>query len=97
MCKPIEFQQWLCTVEKTTYKDNNRTALVLKDSYDDDEVAIATVNIPNYPLKDDEVIIKDYSENEGMLEILMKAEIVSAPIDYVQQGHVLFPICKLLI
>jgi hypothetical protein len=42
-------------------------------------------------------LIKDYSENEGMLEALEEAGIVKFAYKDVQVGFVTIPICKLLI
>lgn len=59
--------------------------------------ATASVNIePVYGAKD-LVAIKDYSENEGVLDALIRAGIVSAPIQVVPYNLVEFPICKLLV
>ena len=45
----------------------------------------------------DEVAIKDYSENEGILKAMVEAGIVSEPVRTVQSGFVEIPICKVLI
>lgn len=47
-------------------------------------------------LKEDEVAIKNYSENEGMLEWAIENGIVARPHRWVPQGWVSFPVCKLL-
>jgi hypothetical protein len=57
----------------------------------------ATVNIPSEPLDDYEVIIKSYSENEGMLEALVSAGIVKETGRYVTTGYVIAPVCRLLV
>ena len=41
--------------------------------------------------------IKDYSENEGMLDALVKAGIVSEPIEYYHTGYVTCPLVEVLI
>jgi hypothetical protein len=71
----VKFKEWLCTVEKSAY-GNGRTALVLRDAQDGGQVAVATVNLPGVTVGPDEVFIKDYSENEGMLAALEQAGIV---------------------
>ena len=55
-----------------------------------------TVNLPELPLPEDHVAIKDYSECEGVLDTLVQAGIVSAPIGYVRSGYVELPICRIL-
>jgi len=92
----VLFRQWKCYVQ-IRYYDNDRIAIVLIDATDKDTVAVATINVPKYPLKDGEVIIKNYSENEGMLQCLIKAGVISAPVAYVQTGFVTCPVCKLLV
>ena len=98
MKKPIivRFKDWNCKLV-FRYYGNNRTAIQLLDASDGGPVATATVNIPECPLEEDQVIIKTYSENEGMLRALMDAGVVSSPVSYVQSGFVTCPICKLLI
>jgi len=56
---------------------------------------MATVNIPAVVLEKDEVIIKNYSENEGVLEFLIENGIVSQPLRWVASGWVTCPIVKL--
>ena len=75
---------------------NNRIAIECLDVVDGSPVAVATINLPDQPLKDNEIFIKDYSENSGMLDSLMAAGIVSAPIEMVKSGFVEIPKCKLL-
>lgn len=102
MCKPIKFREFDCCLSIEQYhtkstKGINRIALILRDLNNDDYVAVATVNLPEEPLDKDEVIIKDYSENEGMYKTLHDAEIISAPVRLVKTGFVECPVCKLLI
>jgi hypothetical protein len=57
--------------------DNGRTAIVLHDTKDDETVCTATVNVPEIPLLNGYTFIKDYSENEGVLDFLLENKIVS--------------------
>jgi len=91
----VHFHGFECEVEQRTYT-NGRTALVLVDTKDREEVAIATVNLPEAPLKAGEVFIKDYSENEGMLAALEKAGIVQATGETVRSGFVEVRVAKVL-
>ena len=56
---------------------------------------VATVNLPDVPLRSNEIIVKDYSENEGVLDFLIKEDIVETPHKYVQLEFVRCWICKL--
>jgi hypothetical protein len=58
---------------------------------------MATVNIPDVPLENDEIILKTYSGNEGIDEVLMAAEIIGPALRSIQTGFVVVPIHKLLI
>ena len=91
----VRFKNWNCYLNKRLYNSNG-IALTLADEIDGHTVAVCTVNVPDLPLEADEVVIKDYSENEGMLYALVSAGVVSEPIGYHQQGYVEMPICKVL-
>jgi hypothetical protein len=95
----VKFNKWDCKLVFTTYRNNRRIAIELVEDTPPffEPVAMATVNLPNEKMEPDEVAIKDYSENEGMLECLMKAGIISKPLRIVQSGFVSVPICKLLV
>jgi hypothetical protein len=53
----------------------------------------ASVNLPNHPLLEDEVAIKDYSENEGIADALAKAGIIKI----IARANNGICFCKLLI
>jgi hypothetical protein len=91
----IKFKNWNCEPQFLQYS-NKRTAIRLIDSRDGDPIAVATVNLPDEELNDNEVIIKDYSENKGMLQSLQSAGIVSEPLRYIKTGFVKCPVCTLL-
>ena len=52
-----------------------------------------TVNIEG--LDENEIAIKNYSENEGILDVLVDEGIVKPPHRHVKSGFVLIPICEL--
>lgn len=72
----VEFAGYRCKVVKREYQNNGRLALELVDADDGLPVARATVNIPDVELNPGEVVIKNYAENEGLLEVLVAAGIV---------------------
>ena len=76
---------------------NGQTAIKLWDMSDGFPFATATVCVEDDLLKEDEVAIKDYSENEGLLDALIEAEVVEPPHAFIQSGFVKIPICKLKI
>lgn len=94
-------------MEKFTYKKwevylrwnmymNGRPQLTLSDVEDGCPVAVATVNIPEEELEPNEIIVKNYSENEGMLQFLQKNGIVGEVKRWVSQGYVRCPIVERL-
>jgi hypothetical protein len=48
-------------------------------------------------LKEDEVLIKDYSENTGIMKVLLDAKVIEFTGKYVESGFTSIPVCKLLI
>lgn len=77
MDEPIKvtFRQWDCEVQRVTYA-NGRAALLLVHGKDREPFAAATVNLPDVPLGPNEVFVKDWGENAGMLSALADAGIV---------------------
>jgi hypothetical protein len=92
----IKFKQWDCILQPVKY-NNDRTALQLVDVEDGGPIAMATVNMPDQPLADDEVYIKSWSENEGMAEALMKADVIGPVLGKVRSSWVVATRHKLLI
>jgi hypothetical protein len=87
----VEFHGWQCRVACFRYP-NGRTALQLVTADDDvAPVATATVNVPEIFLAPDEVLIKDYAENAGILAVLVQAGIVALPARVVPVGFVTRP------
>ncbi len=90
----VQFKAWLCTAVLEMYS-NGRPAIALFDCEDGSPIACATVNIPEVPLAIDEIIVKDYSENTGMLEALVAAGIVTTTDKTVPLGFTLGHVCRL--
>jgi hypothetical protein len=93
----VEFRGWVCRVERASYGRTGRIALPLYAVEDGSPVATATVNLPELSLAADEVVIKDYSENEGMLDLLVAAGVVSPPLREVQGRYVTLYVCRCLL
>ena len=79
-------------IQYGTYQEGN-TSMQLIDCADGFPFATATVNLPG--LTETEVAIKNYSENEGVLNFLLDNEIIEAPHRFVQSGFVNIPVCRL--
>lgn len=70
--KKVKFKEWDCILRQGKYQNGN-IALYLEDAETFERIAVCSVNLDKFPLADNEVFIKDYSENEGMLEALLDA------------------------
>lgn len=103
----VKFRDWDCKLEFGTYA-NGRTAITLVASRTHDEdpdmmvfegepIATATTNIPEADVADDEVIIKNWSENKGILESLTKAFIIAEPHALIHTHSEDALLCKLLV
>ena len=79
-------------IQYGTYQEGN-TSMQLIDCADGCPFATATVNLPG--LAKNEVAIKNYSENEGVLIFLLDNNIIEAPHRFVQSGFVNIPVCRL--
>ncbi len=93
--KTVHFLGFECVVSKARYA-NGRPALILKDAHNGEEVAVATVNLPAVAVGPNQVFIKDYSENEGVLAALDAAGIVKSTNVMASAGFASVPICELL-
>jgi len=70
-------------------------AVALMIESDRGREAVATVNIPEIDLPDEQIILKDWSENEGIPEALEKAGLIVLTGESVPTGFVLAPIAKM--
>lgn len=75
------------------YYANGQSAITLL-TIDGEVQAVATVAI-DVRLAEDEIAIKNYSENEGMLEFLQEVGIIKPPHRFVPSGYVNIPICRI--
>lgn len=89
----VKFMGYECNAVIKTYQDNGNTAIQLI-SDDGEPIARATVNL-GHKLAKDKAYIKDYSENEGMLDALVDAGIVKQILTYDKTGYVCVPLCLL--
>lgn len=92
----VQFKQWSCKAQFVTYS-NKRNAIQLVNIADGSLAAIATVNMPNHKLNNEnEIFIKDWGENEGMVEALREAGIVGKLLGHIESGWVDVPKLELL-
>lgn len=91
----MKYKEWDVEIIYKRYA-NQRIALCLIDSLDGSPVATASSNLPDEQIAQDEVAIKDYTENKGMLNFLVSNKVVHPPHRFVKSGYVEFPIVRLI-
>jgi hypothetical protein len=92
----IKFKQWNCSLDMAQY-GNGRIALRLTDLEPPyGPVAVATVNLVDDATQPNEVVIKNYAENEGIYESLLEQNIITAAHRYATNGYVVCPVCYLV-
>lgn len=96
-----------CQVGKMTYPKNKQPALQLyaadtsnnhnKGLQPGEPVMTATSCLVDYPFQEGETAIKNYSENEGILDVLVNSKIIELTGKFAYSGHYSFPVVKLLV
>lgn len=90
------FKNWQPQLHKYS---NGRIAIEYiseTEGYPEEECR-ATVNLPYKHCEPDECFIKNYSENEGLLECMQSAGHVEPVIEYITTGFVKVPKVKCLL
>lgn len=72
-----------------------RLALQLDDACTHEPVLTASVNLPQEPLAEDEVILKTYSEGAGIDQALRASGLIEPPHRYVRVGYALAAVVRL--
>lgn len=67
------------------------------EAIDEEGFAYMVISLPHESLIEGEVCVKNYTENEGILDVLIANKIVERPHRFIRQGYVAAPVCKLLI
>jgi len=75
---------------------NGRAVIQLVDPEDGCPNCTATVNVPEVDVPDGYVLIKDWSENDGVMGDLIDAGIIDYPEGVVPCGFVEAHLCKVL-
>ena len=76
------------------YTNNGRPAISLFAT-DGEPIARVTVNIPDAPLGKREILIKDYSENEGILNWMVASGLVEDTGKVIPAGHAVVNIVRM--
>lgn len=86
-----------CSIELHRYSTNNNIALrmVSETEYGEEPITMCTVNTEQ-KLQDNQVAIKDYSENVGMVDFLKDLNFIeSEPVDEIRSCFVSIPVYEL--
>lgn len=81
----VNFKGTPCNIIFGKYHNNQRVSIQLYEQATGEPFMTASVNMPNEHLSKDMVCIKDYSENEGILDALINEHII-LPLDLIQSG-----------
>ncbi len=73
------------------YMNNGRRSVQLIDAEDGCSFMTVTVNVPDAHIGEDEVIVKNYSENEGVLDFLIENGLVRGVKRMIDRG---MPVCE---
>lgn len=99
----LEFRGYPCAMRFDRYRSTKNLAVELVVNNPDgtfekamhgEPMCMATVNLS--PLPDTQIAIKDWSENTGLVESLVKAGFIEPmPCDYIPSGFVAAPVHEL--
>jgi hypothetical protein len=86
-----------CQLRFDKYQDGS-TAMLIRSSRGDPLIKV-TAYLPKVVLEEDQILVKDYSENEGILQCLIELEIIEEleDLDPIPSGYAILNVCKLLV
>lgn len=93
--KIVQFKDWQCRVQMRKYH-NGQAAIQLVDANDGDAICTASVCLPDHAQLPGWVFIKDWSENQGVLDALIAANVIEDTGQRLPSGFVLVAVCKLI-
>ena len=94
--KIVRFKQWDCLLNLDHYASGGATAIELIDAQTKEPIARATVNITEWtPPGPEYTLIKDWSENEGMIDCLLLHNVIALTGQVIRTGYVHAPIVKI--
>lgn len=93
----VKFKKWNCVAIFSRYVNNDRISIRLIEEETNEPIATASVNLTEIEgITDNEIAIKDYGQNEGMVNALRNAGIIGHPIQLVENDYVKIGIYELL-
>lgn len=91
--KEVNFKGHNCVIKSSKYTNNDNLALVLLDNESGELIAHVTVN-SDKKFPSDVAILKDYSENEGLLDVIIESGLIVEVLGSVPLGYVTAPVVK---
>ena len=92
----VKFNDEELTIVKNIYAIGNATRLDLVDK-EGMPCLTVTTNVEHIELNEGEILVKEYTENRGILKALKQAGVIENITEKVSQGYDYVHICKLLI
>jgi hypothetical protein len=92
----IKFLEYDCEIIISRYK-GGQNYLQLVDTQDNSPVAVASVNLPDEKQEPNEIFIKNWAENAGIMEALMLQRIITGPLESIPTGFTVATRHELLI
>ncbi len=82
-------------LEAGLYGRDGNLAVIAKCAETGEKVLTFTVNVAGVPLGPGELLIKDWSENEGALDFLLENDLVESTNRAVLTGYAMAPIVRM--
>ena len=84
-----------CDIEIGKYFKTNKNYIKFIEKETGEPWTTASVNIPDIHIGDEDVILKIYSENSGIMQDLLDNDIIEEPHSYIQSQMVQFPVARI--
>lgn len=85
-----------CLIVQGTYRDGSGSLQLVSDDSLREPIATPTASIPEAGLAAGQALVREYAENEGVLDVLVAAGVVRPTGRYVASGYVRLPVVELL-
>jgi len=92
----VRFDTYDCRIQWSRHAKTRRPAILLVNARaPGDVIAVATLDLPDVDLAEGEIAIQDVGPSAGVLDALMDAGVVSAPVRLIEHDEQQIPICLL--
>jgi hypothetical protein len=94
--KVYQFGDLNVNVNFSYYRENDRPSMTIVEADSQEVLFHASVNLPNIKIEENQMFIKNYSENEGVLDFLLSNNIVKKSGRTVYSGFTEIPVVDLI-